>query len=334
MKQALESARSHLTNLSVNFNNKSNAKASVSDRNKSKTLLEDNEEVLGVWTSKTSNLVDRSDLPQATSLVHNVNEIDKTRLSVQINKNDRDVAENAKNDDFTTFEISRPREAKPVKKVGKKIIPAVVGVSAIAILLVAGIAALLFFQSKNKETAKNEQTSVLLSSEAADKPLEIFTYLVDGSEKETKLNAEHLFGDGEQFRFGVKSNSDGFLYVISRNNEDKAQLAYPKPNQVNNSIEKDSESAFPPDNGKFGFNKDSPSEMWAYFVVVASRENDLAKRIRTVLGNNQEKSLSAPDVDKLFKDLDQIAKDSAKNRENKADSKDKADVSITKLQKK
>ena len=164
--------------------------------------------------------------------------------------------------------------------------------------------------------------------------MKIETYLIKGDGKETKLNEEHLFENGEQFRFGVISDAGGYLYVLSRNNQDKAQLAYPKPDQVDNSIEKKAERAFPPDNGKFGFNKDSPSEMWAYFVVVGSRENDLAKRIRAVLGNNQEKSLSLPDVEKLFKDLDKIAEDSAKKREAETDSKEKADVIITKLQKK
>lgn len=337
MSDALESARSGLTNLLVNFRSDKSGERSLAGgmENQNKSLFNDDEENLGVWASK--NKPGQSAAPNFASSEPAKSEVNKTRLSVQVKNDENRSAETSKNDDFTTFEVSRPSAFKPVKKVNKKTISVVFGLSAIAFLFLIGIGAWSLFQPnskpENSDISKDDQ-SVLLSSDKANKPMEIVTYLINSKGKETRLAADHLFDDGEEFRFGVKSDAGGYLYVISRNNQDKAQLAYPRPDQVDNSIAKNSESAFPPDNGKFRFNKASPSEMWAYFVVVSSRESELAKRIRVILGNNQEKSLSLPDVDKLLKDLDQIAEDSAKRRDNKTDSKEKVDVLITKLQKK
>lgn len=299
-----------------------------------KSVLDDDEENLAVWKSRKD-----SDLRTGEQTLPMVNagaaELVQTQLSIPGGgtAGERDFPDPA-NDDYTTFDIPRT----PPKKTGNGARYLVLGIAAIALLSLAGFAGWKFLipqpAAENANIAKNSQSLTSPSGDSAKSAIEVSTYLVKSDGKETKADEDHLFADEEQFRFGVKTENHGFLYVISRNNEDKVLLAYPKQNQVDNSIEKGSEKAFPPDNGKFAFNKDSPSEMWAYFVVVDSREDELAKQIRTALGNNKEKSTSLSEVGKLLSDLDRLAEDAAKTGENKTETAKKVSVVITKLQKK
>lgn len=249
------------------------------------------------------------------------------------------------NDDFTTFEIQPPSGKKTKRGFGRKTTPLIIGVLTLIFLALIGFATWIFIFSKQnfspndkteKTTASETETndsSPLKSDKTRQNPLQISTYLIKDDGAEIPLADDYLFADNDQFRFGVKSETEGFLYVISRNNRDLVQLAYPLPHQVDNSMKKDSENYFPPENGKFRFNKTSPSEMWAYFVVVASRENDLAKRIRTTLGDNKEKALSLEKVRKLMNNLDEIALNSKEKKENNANSTEETEVGIVKLQK-
>ncbi len=182
------------------------------------------------------------------------------------------------------LEVDYPQpEQKPAHKSNKKTMSLIFGILSLAALLLVGVGAWLFLSPKmvaeNLENSNTEASAMapLAAGKTAENPIKIATYTVKKDGTEIKLDENHLFENDEQFRFGVKSADEGFLYVISRNNQDKAQLAYPLPNQVDNSIRRNSESPFPRDDGKFQFNKNSPSEMWAYFVIVKSREEEIGK---------------------------------------------------------
>jgi hypothetical protein len=144
----------------------------------------------------------------------------------------------------------------------------------------------------------------------------------------TRLENDYQFAEKEEFKFGVNSSTEGFLYIVSRNTDEKAVLAYPNSSQTDNVIKKDTEGVFPKTNA-FWFDQDTPPEARIYFIIVPSREDALAKRLRKVL--DTEKSLSDKEVSGLFTELDKLANDSEKSDRN---SENQIIVQITKLRKK
>lgn len=164
-------------------------------------------------------------------------------------------------------------------------------------------------------------------------PFEISVYRTEKNGQKSILDRNHQFSDNEKFQFALKSAKDGFLYVVSRNNKNEAILAYPRPDQTDNFVKKDSESIFPRET-TFEFKPDSPSEAWIYFVVLSSREDVLANRIKKILDTNKDKSVTNPEVSELFKDLDKLAEDSAKDAQEKANSANQPIIEVKKIQKK
>jgi len=357
MKLALQTAKQNLGDAWAAFENINIGAPTRIDNPKNigamKSLLDEDEENLKIWTSEKSNISENSVKTEKFDFVPNSEpnfppdnapggEISPTQFVSRSRfegKTGEATVRFPTENEHTAFETPRLPDQKPPPKIGK-LLPVMFGGFALLAFSLIGLAAWYFFSPTGKaekpDAAKTEQSPTVpqKSGAAIENPLKVSAYLVARDGKESKIDENHLFADEEQFRFRVKPAADGFLYVISRNNQDKLLLAYPKPNQVDNSIKKDSESAFPRDDGKFQINRDSPSEMWAYFVVVASREDDLAKRIRTTLGGNQEKNLAASEVSGLMKDLDKLAEDSVKEPENRAGSTTNASVEIVKIQKK
>ncbi len=227
----------------------------------------------------------------------------------------------------------------PPKKIGKRIIPMAVGGIMLVLLISLGTLAWYLTASNPSKTNIIKPTAVneipLSPPEITEKPkdpIQVSKYSIGKNGKFYPLDESYQFAENEEFKLGVTSPQDGFLYIVSRNNQSKAILAYPDSEQ-DNSIKKDLEIIFP-QKVNFELRKETPSETWVYFIVVLSREDDLAKRIRKTLDNEKEKSLSISKVSELFAELDKLADDSAKNIEEKADSANKPAVVIVKLQKK
>lgn len=332
MKSALHTAKQNMDDsFSARKAGKVGAVTNIDNLNSSVGLqsLLDDEEIIGARISNKENIpnFEHNDGQISGDEPIPVGDIAPTMFVIQ-------PAVSLPNRDFTTFDVKHPTEIQSARKPNRKTTPLLLGISALILLPLAGFVGWVIYSpsksADNIENVKPDESSIspLQSGRTTENSIEISVYSVKKDGTETKLGEKHLFENEEQFRFGVKSANEGFLYVISRNNQDKAQLAYPLPDQVDNSIKKISETSFPRDGGKFQFNKNSPSEMWAYFVVVKLRESDLAKRIRIILGDNREESLFQEEVGRLLKDLDKIADDSAENSTNDVN------VRITKLQKK
>ena len=170
------------------------------------------------------------------------------------------------------------------------------------------------------------------SSKEAETPkklLQISTYSIGKNGKFSALDENYKFAGSEEFKFGITAPQKGFLYIVSRNNQAKAILAYPNQTQKDNSIKQNSEKMFP-QNTNFKLSEDT----WVYFVVVSSREDDLAKRIQKILDSTKEKSLSDAEVGGLFDELDLQAANSSKNNRETTKSANESIVGIIKLQKK
>ena len=229
-----------------------------------------------------------------------------------------------------------PQNTSPDKR-GKKSAVAVLGGFAITLVLGAAILAwylLVPATSKSLSVASPTDIAVVSSTEKPKNPLDVSIFRSGKNDEKVILNENYQFAVREKFQFLIKSPKDGFLYIISLDNQSKASLAYPKPDQKNNYLKANAETIFPLDN-TFEFTEDTPSEIRVFFVVVPSREVDLAKRISATLNYGVEKSTAADDVGKLFAQLDEIAKDSFEINQNSTDINGRRIlVKVTKIQRK
>ena len=239
-----------------------------------------------------------------------------------------------------TTEISFFENNNSPRRISQRIVHLALGGIALILLVSFGVLAWysilpnsLKTNSTETKTAAEIPVSPQETKETPKNPFEIATYRVEKNGKKTLLDQNYQFAENEKFKIGVNSPKGGFLYIISRDNQNKAILAYPNPNQTDNFIKQDSESIFPRDN-TLQFKKNEPSEAWIYFVIVPSRKDDLAKRMRTTLDSEKEKSLSITEVGELIKDLDKIADNSANIGKENLDSTKTASVGIIKIQKK
>ena len=333
----------------TNFNDFTNSE-------KQQSLIDANEENLTIWKSQK-----REETPQIEEKVSGNNSFleDKTATGNELQNTaassdlfgksfERELTRPSLLPDLSLphsvgkFEISAQNleqnaASQPIKK---RIVQITLGAVAIILLTSFGIFVwYLLAKPKNSATeiltAKTSADSTLIlpkKEETAKNPLQISKYGIGKNGKFFALEENYQFAENEHFKLGVTSPQAGFLYIISRDNQAKAILAYPKPNQ-DNFTKQNAETVFPQD-VNFELKKNTPSETWVYFVVVSSREDDLAKRIRKILDTEKEKSLSILEVNELFTDLDKLAEDSAKNKQENADLANKSIVGIIKLQKK
>ena len=224
----------------------------------------------------------------------------------------------------------------PPRKSGKKILTASIGGLVILLLGSAGILVWYLFvpvTPKEISEASADKIAALTSTEKAKNPLNISIFRSGKKNEKIILNDDYQFAVSEKFKFLISSPKDGFLYIISRDNQSKASLAYPKPDQKDNYLKANSETVFPLDN-TFEFTENTPTEIWIYFIILSSREADLAKRIPATLKYGIEKSTTAGEVEKLIEQLDKIAENSVGINRKTADLNDDSLVGITKIQKK
>lgn len=228
--------------------------------------------------------------------------------------------------------IFLPKQDEAQAKNNKsKIAFAIVGASFLILLTTLGIFAWYFLvKPKPPETANIQpntlsDSSLILSKK--DEPLkniiEITRYGVGKKGKLSVLTEEYQFAAEEPFKFGLKSVQAGFLYLISSDTSGEVQLVYSSRNKEKHEIKQESEKIFPPGD-YLRFPKTAPAESAAYFVIVPSWDDDLAKRILKILGNG-ERQITSSDVSELMKDLDKLAE---KNEP------EKASVKILKIWKK
>ena len=224
----------------------------------------------------------------------------------------------------------------PPRKINRRILPLISGAAAFIFLVSIGALAWYLIPLNSRKINSGETKNLAEipaalpeTKEIPAKPLNISTYRIDKNSEKTLLGKDYQFAEKEKFKFGLISPNDGFLYVISRDNQFNASLVYPSPAQIDNFIKKNSESFFPRDE-LFKFDKNTPSEAWIYFVIVPSRDDNLVKLIQKTL-DAKDKSISIPEVGNLFKELDKLADDSSKSSNEAAN---KPIVEVRKIQKK
>lgn len=275
---------------------------------KKPSLLEDDEEILAPWDQQIKPLQPKAEkndvkLDATVSSTSLFDEIKQERPSGSLADEEFSDRSNFK------------RKSRP-SKMGSKLFFAALG--GIVIVLLGSIGILVWYmvasdppQRQKTDTLTTTMVETPPAEPEPQNPINISIFHVEKNGEKTIRSENHQFAEKEEFNFLVKSPTDGFLFVLSRNNQAKAALIYPNSEQTDNFIKKDSESVFPRESS-FEFKENTPSEAWVYFVVVASREDGLAKRLQTIL--NVEKDISVPEVGELLKELDKYADPAAKNK--------------------
>ena len=236
--------------------------------------------------------------------------------------------------EFPIFESNNPP-----RKISKRIIPLVIGGIALILLVSLGVLAWYLIIPTSPKTNLNEaktiaEIPVSPQETKISKQIEISNYRAEKDGKETLLPENYLFQNNEKFFFNLASPTSGFLYVISRNSQDKVVMLCPASDKQKNAVTENKETRFPAKFlGPLYFDKESPETSWIYFLVVPNQEHELVKKIKNTLVALKEENLSKPEVASLVKELDEIAESLAKN-EIEAKTENNVLVRVLKTQKK
>lgn len=203
-------------------------------------------------------------------------------------------------------------------KISPKTIHLVLGAIGVLFLLSLSSLAWYFFSKPTGQEifqAKiiNEPVPPPKPEEKQENLFQISRYGIGENNRTFPLDENYRLAEGEKFKFNVKSSADGFLYIISHDNNGSVGLAYPNENQRDNDVKKDAEKLFPPTNTLQILENSSP-EIKVYFVFALSEEDELVKRIKRVLVNGKyTMNMSSPGVKELVNDLAKMAREIENN---------------------
>ena len=225
----------------------------------------------------------------------------------------------------------------PSKKVRSKHI--VAAASGIFLLLLVGVGILAVYlmmsaKSKNVSAVPTDNAAVVTAADNPKNSLDVSIFRHGQTDEKTILLDDYRFTEQEKFKFLIKSPADGFLYIISLNNQSKAALVYPNSEQRNIGLRANAENFFPLDN-TFEFTKESPTEISVYFIVVPTQEDALAKRIRGTFGYGNDLQVSVGgEAGEIIDQLDKIAAETVQTNQPSGNSGGNALVRIKKIKKK
>lgn len=301
---------------------------------KRRALIKDDEENLSAWNEKKSD-EKKSDKeispdipikqPQNTDgLMTTVSSDIYFSGSLKSGNDSKNTFENLsateKSDSENPSHPIRPFQTQTATetKINSKLLIIAAGIFLI-FLTSLGFSAWYFLSNPNTPQPETVETKFISNpippkiEEKEEKTIQISKYGIGKNGKVFPLDEDYRLAEGEKFKFNVKTSTDGFLYIISHDNNGNVGLAYPNENQKDNDVKKDAEKYFPPNN-TFEIFPNTPPLTKAYFVIVESKENELAQRIAKVLPKNgKEVKMASTEVAKLINDLEKLAQGQEKN---------------------
>lgn len=99
------------------------------------------------------------------------------------------------------------------------------------------------------------------------------------NERERDVRLDHIFRTGDEIRFKISSNRDGWLYVINRTPKGEFRLLWPPENTVRpaeNAVEAHEDVMVPPAPSVFAFDKETGTEQLYVFIRSERKPPQLA----------------------------------------------------------